>query len=129
MNRLGSNSEQRPRHRPWDHRRSLLLLLLLGLLLWAAGLPSPRASEPLVLNPAIEQAAAPHMAIFTFDPISLNRADQQTLTFLPGIGPALAARIIEYRQTHGPFQNIEQIRQVFGIGPKTLERLRSLAVP
>ncbi|MFU8819065.1 MAG: ComEA family DNA-binding protein [Desulfurivibrio sp.] len=71
----------------------------------------------------------PHQAIFTFDPISLNRADQQTLAFLPGIGPTLARRIIEHRQVHGPFQSTDQLLQVPGIGPKTLERIHPLVSP
>jgi len=55
--------------------------------------------------------------------ININTASAQELETLPGIGPAYAERIIRYRQEHGPFQRIEDITQVKGIGPKTLEKI------
>jgi competence ComEA-like helix-hairpin-helix protein len=48
--------------------------------------------------------------------ININTADADTLARLPHIGPALAQRIIVYRQEHGPFKRIEDIRDVKGIG-------------
>ncbi len=68
----------------------------------------------------------PHLAVFSLDPLPLNRVDAQTLTLLPGIGPALARRIIQYRENHGPFSSSEELIRVHGIGPKTMERIRSL---
>ncbi len=56
--------------------------------------------------------------------IDLNRANEEQLQSLPKIGPAMAARIIEYRNKVGRFQNIEEIQQVKGIGPKTFEIIR-----
>lgn len=53
-------------------------------------------------------------------PIDINRATEQELRQLPGIGPTLARRIIEAR----PFQRVEDLRRVRGIGAKTLDRLR-----
>ena len=58
--------------------------------------------------------------------IAVNQADAQTLCLLPGIGPNLAARIVEHRRRHGPFGSIEQLRQVRGIGAKTQARLTPL---
>jgi competence protein ComEA len=55
--------------------------------------------------------------------ISLNRAGAEELEKLPGIGPALAGRIIQYRQVYGPFQTLEEIQEVSGIGEKTYARL------
>jgi competence protein ComEA len=43
---------------------------------------------------------------------------------LPGIGPVLARRIVEYRRLHGPFRRLEELRGVRGVGPRLLERLR-----
>ena len=51
-------------------------------------------------------------------PISINAASAEELQALPHIGPALAARIVEYRTQHGPFQKLEDLRQVKGLGPK-----------
>jgi competence protein ComEA len=58
--------------------------------------------------------------------IDLNAADVATLKQLPGIGPHLAARIIEHRDKHGPFASVDDLRSVSGIGPVSLERLRPL---
>lgn len=55
--------------------------------------------------------------------ISINNADQTELERLPGIGTTLAARIVEYRQTHGPFQSLEGLMEVEGIGEGTYRDL------
>jgi competence ComEA-like helix-hairpin-helix protein len=60
----------------------------------------------------------PAVANIFLQPISINRADTNILTALPGIGPALAARIVQRRQQHGPFRSKEELLQVTGIGPK-----------
>lgn len=62
--------------------------------------------------------------IFSGGKININTASQEELERLPRIGPAMAQRIIEYRQTTGPFKRIEDLTAVKGIGPKTLERLK-----
>lgn len=58
--------------------------------------------------------------------IDLNHANSESLLQLPGIGPVLAQRIIAYRDEHGPFQNIDQLKLVKGIGPVLIRKLRSL---
>lgn len=55
--------------------------------------------------------------------MNLNTADAEMLQRLPRIGPALAGRIIAYRQDRGPFTNINQVVHVRGIGEKTLEKM------
>lgn len=60
------------------------------------------------------------------DPLALNEASAETLQALPGIGPALSERIVNYRTTQRPFQNIRELQRVRGIGPKTLADLRPL---
>jgi competence ComEA-like helix-hairpin-helix protein len=57
-------------------------------------------------------------------PIDLNRASAGDLDAVPGIGAALAQRIVDYRQAHGPFKKIEDLRGVSGIGLENLERLK-----
>lgn len=56
--------------------------------------------------------------------IDPNRATAQELEALPGIGPALAGRIVEWRARHGPFRTAADLEKVPGIGPALLERLR-----
>ncbi len=59
-------------------------------------------------------------------PVNINTADQKALESLPGIGPVIAQRILDYRQAHGPFAQIEDIMDVSGIGPSTFEKIRDL---
>jgi len=56
--------------------------------------------------------------------VAINRATAEQLEGLPGIGPDLAKRIVEYRQAHGPFKSIDELLNVRGIGKKKLEALR-----
>ena len=58
--------------------------------------------------------------------IDINTADAETLSTLPGIGPTLAQRIVEYRETWGEFYYIEDIMNVEGIGPSTFENIKDL---
>ena len=53
-------------------------------------------------------------------PIDLNTATSEQLQTLPGIGPVYADRIIEYRNTHGPFTSVSQLLNISGIGQKRL---------
>jgi competence protein ComEA len=53
--------------------------------------------------------------------INLNTAGVEELIKLKGIGPTYAQRIIDYRDTQGPFENIEDLMKVKGIGPKTFD--------
>lgn len=53
--------------------------------------------------------------------LNVNRATATELETLPRIGPALAARIVEWRETNGPFGSVDDLLNVSGIGPKVLE--------
>ena len=59
-------------------------------------------------------------------PVNLNNADAELLQELPGIGPALAARIVEYRAANGPFPTTAHLMKVEGIGPGTYMGLLEL---
>ncbi len=59
-------------------------------------------------------------------PLDLNRATARQLDGLPGIGPVLAGRIIEYRQRRGGFRSVSELRAVPGIGEKRYSTLRKV---
>lgn len=58
--------------------------------------------------------------------VNLNSADATELDSLPGIGPAIAARIIAWRDEYGPFRSVDELLAVSGIGEKTLDGFRDL---
>ena len=70
-----------------------------------------RLEEVVILIPRFVESA----------PIDVNRATLDDLISLPGIGPALAQRIIDYRSEHGPFQSVDELERVSGIGPLTIQ--------
>jgi competence protein ComEA len=58
--------------------------------------------------------------------VDINTANSEMLQELPGIGPVIAGRIIDYREENGEFTDIEELADVKGIGEKTLDKLRPL---
>lgn len=66
----------------------------------------------------------PHTSTIDSNKISINNATASDLTELSGIGPALASRIIEYRETNGLFQTIEDLMNVKGIGQAKFDALK-----
>ncbi len=62
-------------------------------------------------------------------PVSLSTADASTLDTLPGIGPVLAQRIVDWRTEHGRFTTVDELAEVSGIGEKLLAQVRPLVVP
>lgn len=59
-------------------------------------------------------------------PVDLNAATEADLVRLPGIGPVIAKRIVEYREVNGPFKQLRDLRRVKGIGAKTYEKIAPL---
>jgi len=62
-------------------------------------------------------------------PVQLSTATLEQLESLPGVGPVMAQKILDYRQDHGAFQSVDELDAVPGIGPKRLDQLRDLVVP
>jgi competence protein ComEA len=79
-----------------------------------------------IVVPAVGEvpAAAPGMA--ADGKVNLNTADVAALDTLPRVGPAMAARIIEWREANGRFTAVDDLLSISGIGAKTLEGLRDL---
>ena len=96
-------------------------------------------SASIASLPAVDQSVAPiEMGVaFGVEPtasnmarqqqveqINVNTADAAKLQEIPGIGEALAARIIAFRDEHGPFEKVDDLLNVRGIGVKSLDKLR-----
>lgn len=82
-----------------------------------------RDGDQIYLPPT---GAAPAPTPLRPELLRINQATQEELEQLPGIGPALAARILEWREAEGPFADLNALDAVPGIGPTMLERLRDL---
>ena len=61
--------------------------------------------------------------------VHLNSADVTALDALPGVGPATAQRILDWRDAHGGFKTVDDLMEVPGIGPSKFEALRDLVAP
>lgn len=74
---------------------------------------------------AVETEAAAAQESFMPDvaPVDINSATAEELAELPGIGTVLAERIVDYRTGHGPFETVEDLTKVSGIGEKKLAEL------
>ncbi len=98
--------------------------------------PAVTVSTVMVSGGGVARGAAPEITRPTVEPtrqvnanarrINLNAATQEELESLPGIGPALAGRIIAFRGENGPFRSPEEVMRVRGIGPGTFEAIAEL---
>ncbi len=96
------------------NRTNLYPTLLLGLMLLVGGLPAAQAAS--------ETDGAAAAAVDTT--VSLNNAGVEELQTLKGIGPKTAASIVAWRDREGPFESVDQLMAVKGIGEMTLSRIR-----
>lgn len=58
--------------------------------------------------------------------VNINQANKEALEKLPGIGPAMAERILNYRREHKKFTNVEELQKVKGIGPQIFNKIKEL---
>ena len=85
-------------------------------------------SEKLNREELLAQDKEQHLGVLTKESltehININDASCEELQILPRIGPAIAQKIISYREEHGPFRSIDEIQNVKNIGPKTFEKIK-----
>ncbi len=84
----------------------------------------PQSTLPEASETALPPTGTP-AAIF---PIDINTASSLELELLPQIGPVRAARIVAYRQAHGPFKDIAAIQNVYDINPEVYAAIRDLII-
>ena len=102
----------------WLIAAALVLCLLLALALC------------FVRRPAVETLAPVHAvpeAVYLAEKINVNRDSAEEIAQLPGIGPVLAGRIVEYREARGDFVSLEELLKVEGLGEGKLAALRDFA--
>lgn len=114
---------------PVTHARRLAGRTLPALVLAACAFPWLQPRPALAAPPAVAAAAAddgadaPTGRKATTGKLNLNTATPEQLEMLPGVGPAKAERIIAFRQKHGAFKRVADLRRVKGFGRKTLKKL------
>ncbi len=85
----------------------------------------PAPGEVVAPAPAAVTGAGP-AGVSADGLVNLNTADSATLETLPGVGPALAGRILDWRESNGAFASVDELDEVTGIGPAMLAKLRDL---
>lgn len=90
------------------------------------GAPGPAAGAGATASPGAAPGAAPPGATAPAALVDLNTADQATLESLPDVGPVTAQAILAWRTEHGGFTAVQELLEVDGIGPATLETLAPL---
>lgn len=109
---------------------ALTLLLVAGVVFSLYRKSGRTVSPTLLLStieippPSFSKTRASTASSHSDNRLDLNRADTEQLQELPGIGPALAWRIVEYREKKGGFGSVQELLRVSGIGPKKLARLK-----
>jgi competence protein ComEA len=105
---------------------NLAALLEDGEQIQVPALPGAAPEVPPVRSAPVLPSTAPTPAAPQSGLIDINTATQAELESLPGIGPVTAEKIIAYRAANGPFQDIEAIQDVPGIGPGLFEKIKNL---
>gem|GEM_PF-2128042 len=86
-------------------------------------IPSGEPVTPKAPTPTLTPTPTPTPA----GKVNINTAGLDELQRLTGIGPALAQRILDDREKHGPYESVDELRRVSGIGEKTVEKLTDQA--
>lgn len=136
MQKRGKQRNEAEKLKKWSAFEWVVLALAVSVLLvmgWVYG--GQRFSSVGTWRVDVERSGAPEVSLpdkeegkpdslLEGEVIDLNLASQADLERLPGIGQSRARAIVKYREENGPFETVEELTQVDGIGPGILERLR-----
>lgn len=106
----------------------LILMALLGLIVRSVKLMRSQVSLQVVPSELTPEEKDVDDLLRQAKIVNINQDPVEKIITLPGIGPALAERIVEYRQVHGSYKKIEELLNVPGIGPKKLEKIKEFVV-
>jgi competence protein ComEA len=124
----GMEIRPRPATEKFDvtrEERNVLVFLAVGLVLGSW----PRNGQDGAAGGTEEpDARAAETEVVDLFPIDLNAASAELLAELPGIGPSKAQAIVARRESDGPYRTVDDLAEVRGIGPKTVDRLRQLVI-
>lgn len=105
---------------------TIVVVLWIG---WPVPKEAPSQTQPEQSIAIQVPATSPETTVLPAKGVSkvnLNRASADELQVLPGIGPVLAQRMVDWRKAHGRYRTVDDLQEVKGIGKKRLEQLRSL---
>ena len=123
---------QKSDHFPVKHPLIIATIIAFAIIVWGAMfLIAPIWQIPADAAPyrvPEQNAATAQPSQEVAEPVNVNTADAEELMRLPGIGPAKAQAILEYRDAHGPFSSLEELEKVNGISLRMVESWTGLAV-
>lgn len=103
-----------------ETKQIFVMMVALGFFL----IPVVALAQQHAINPA--EVGEKASKVIAEQKININTATVEQFQNLPGIGSSIAQEIINYRHEHGPFQKVEDIMQVKGIGEKKFEKIKDL---
>ena len=95
---------------------------------WHASARAPLSLPAPAKSSDAEASESRQTQTRTTGQLNINAASQAEIELLPGVGPSLAARIIEHRRKNGDFHSLTDLDRVKGIGPKLLEKIAPLII-
>lgn len=79
--------------------------------------------QPALSHRTRSRGGSSHHKLQSGQTLNVNTASEQELTALPGVGPGIARRIVEYRTANGPFATVDDLQNVSGIGPSKFDKM------
>jgi comEA protein len=108
-----------------NEREKVVVIFLASVFVVGAGLSFFKALKQPRTELTVQYVAGEKL---TEQVLDINQATAEQLEALPGIGPVIAHRIVDYREKHGLFKSVDELLNVNGIGPKRLAAIKDFVV-